>query len=80
MLGCGGAGAKYNHFQSQWNIIGQIVILETKVEWRIIPHTLFMTEFNTYEGKMNEERKFSKVNAYSYTQVLFMGTEEGHLT
>lgn len=80
MLGCGGAGAKYNQFQSRWNITDQIVMLETKDEWRIIPHTLFMTQFNTNEGEMNEERKFPKVNAYSYIQILFMGTEEAHLT
>lgn len=55
-------------------------MLEAKDEWRIIPHTLFMTEFNTYEGEMNEERKFLKVNAYSYAQIFFMGTEEVHLT
>lgn len=35
-----------------------------------------MTEFNTYEGEINKERKFPKVNAYSYIGILFMGTEE----
>lgn len=55
-------------------------MLETKDEWRIIPHTLFMTEFNTCEGEMNEERKLPKVIAYSYAQILFMSKEEAHLT
>lgn len=55
-------------------------MLEAKDEWRIIPHTLFMTKFKTFEGEMNEERKFSKVSAYSYAQVLFMGKEEPHFT
>lgn len=28
---------------------------------------------------MNEERKFPEVNAYSHTQILFVGTKEAHL-
>jgi len=55
-------------------------MLETKDEWRVIPHTLFMTEFNTYEGEMNKERKFPQASAYSYAQIFFMGKEEVHLT
>lgn len=46
---------------------------------RIIPHTLFMTEFNIYEGEMNEETKFPKVSVYSYAQILLMGKEETHI-
>lgn len=41
-------------------------MLETKDEWRVISHTLFMTVFDTYEGEMNKKRKFPKANAYSY--------------
>lgn len=79
MQACEGVGAKYNQFQSQWNIANEIVMLETKDEWRLIPHTLFMTKYNTCEGEMNE-RKFPKVSANSYAQIVFMAKEEKHLT
>lgn len=55
-------------------------MLETKDEWRLIPHTLFMTNHNTCEGEMNEERKIPKVSAYSYARIIFMAKEEKHLT
>lgn len=52
---------------------------KTKDEWNIISHTLLMTEFNTYEGERNEERKFSKADAYSYIHTLFVGSEQACL-
>lgn len=50
-------------------------MLKTKAEQNIISHTLFMTEFNTYEGEGNEERKFLNVSAYSYIHTLFVASE-----